>query len=428
MPDRPELMAIGDSIYNGTRSLTTNAEVAQLSVPAQVARAFGWDFRTPSYPSEVLFDLEDLVRSGQFNQTRLKESVLANAQAWLDGGRWSDADHFDNISIAQTTIADQSTLTYRNNAAQIGPLIQRLHNASGIDFKVLVALYEAINVSFILNPSNDPASEWANRTPLQNIARRKPKRLLVNIGINDGIWSICLLAATDEFKPDQIAEDMHELGQLLHDMKQAGQVDHIYLNLLPKPSCVANLMPRHDPDKLPHGSDYFPEYLGRLGQLGGLSGAQMKTIDDTVSALNDTVRDDLLQTFGGTGGLHFIDTYGMMAVQDNKHFREAQDKQIWIGNWRMNNVPLQSLSHKGGLYSLDNLHLTSVGYGVLARAVCAEITAAEGLQPVAPVDLAAAFHSDSLLSGIPFGLDFTNLFLNLVVAFAKAATGPKPTS
>ncbi len=40
MPDRPELMAIGDSIYNGTRSLTTNAELARLSVPAQVARAF----------------------------------------------------------------------------------------------------------------------------------------------------------------------------------------------------------------------------------------------------------------------------------------------------------------------------------------------------------------------------------------------------
>ena len=39
-------MAIGDSIYNGTRSLTTNAELAALSVPAQVARAFGWDERT----------------------------------------------------------------------------------------------------------------------------------------------------------------------------------------------------------------------------------------------------------------------------------------------------------------------------------------------------------------------------------------------
>ena len=48
--DLSELMAIGDSIYNGTRSLTTNAELAQLSVPAQVARAFGCEvlIRRPS--------------------------------------------------------------------------------------------------------------------------------------------------------------------------------------------------------------------------------------------------------------------------------------------------------------------------------------------------------------------------------------------
>ena len=108
MPDRPELMAIGDSIYNGTRSLTTNAELAALAVPAQVARAFGWNFRTPSYPRDVLFDLEDLFRSGRFDLDGLKQSVLDNAQAWLDQGRWSADDCFDNISIAQTTIADQA--------------------------------------------------------------------------------------------------------------------------------------------------------------------------------------------------------------------------------------------------------------------------------------------------------------------------------
>ncbi len=34
MPDRPELMAIGDPICNGMRSLTTNAELARLSVPS----------------------------------------------------------------------------------------------------------------------------------------------------------------------------------------------------------------------------------------------------------------------------------------------------------------------------------------------------------------------------------------------------------
>ena len=59
MADRPELMAIGDSIYNGTRSLTTNAEMAQNAVPAQVARAFGWDFRAP----RIIAPLTDVCES-----------------------------------------------------------------------------------------------------------------------------------------------------------------------------------------------------------------------------------------------------------------------------------------------------------------------------------------------------------------------------
>src|SRR5437764_15150217 len=114
MPDRPELMAIGDSIYNGTRSLTTNAELAQLSVPAQVARAFGWEFKAPAYPFDVLFNLEALFRANAFNLGTLKAAVIANAQRWLDRTPWADTDGFDNIAIAQTTIADQARFTHLN--------------------------------------------------------------------------------------------------------------------------------------------------------------------------------------------------------------------------------------------------------------------------------------------------------------------------
>ncbi len=103
MPDRPELMAIGDSIYNGTRSLTTNAEVARLSVPAQVARAFGWDFKSPAYPFDVLFNLEALFRANAFNLDTLKASVVANAHGWLDRAHWADDDCYDNIAIAQSS-------------------------------------------------------------------------------------------------------------------------------------------------------------------------------------------------------------------------------------------------------------------------------------------------------------------------------------
>ena len=295
-----------------------------------------------------------------------------------------------------------------------------MRQSNGIDFEALPALYEAINVSFLLNPSNDPASTFADKTPLEIVAQRSPKRLLVNIGINDGIWTICLLATKDQFKPGAIATDMHDLGVRLADMRAAGQIDRVYLNLLPKPSCVANLMPRVDPGRLPRGADYFPEYLGRLGQIGGLSGDDMKALDQSVRDLNQTISDDLMQSFGGDG-LSFIDAYGMMELHDNKHFREARENEIWIKNWRINNVPLQLWPHKGGLYGLDNLHPTTVGYAILAEGVCKQITAVEGLQPVAPVDLTAAFRSDSLLTDVPRRLDLSLLLVNLVVAFAALA-------
>ena len=56
----PELMAIGDSVYNGVRSLTIDRVLASHSVPAQVAAAFGWDFVSPDYPRPVLANLEEL--------------------------------------------------------------------------------------------------------------------------------------------------------------------------------------------------------------------------------------------------------------------------------------------------------------------------------------------------------------------------------
>lgn len=421
MPDRPELMAIGDSIYNGTRSLTTNAELARLSVPAQVARAFGWAFKSPAYPFDVLFNLETLFRADSFDLNTLKASVVANAQGWLDRGRWADDDCYDNIAIAQSLIGDLSSFTYLNHASQIEPLLAELRDGSGIDFGAVIALYEAVNVSFVLNPRRDPASPWADKTPLEIVAERRPKRLLVNIGINDGIWTVCLEAIKTEFDPAAIATAMHDLGVRLAEMKAEGQVDNIYFNLIPKASCIANLMPRRDPDRPPGGSGYFPEYLGRLGQLGGLTAGDMQAIDEEIVALNQAIANDLDEMFPD-GGLDFVDTYSMVATRDDKHFRDS--KPVWVRNWRINNVPLQGFSHKGGFYGLDNLHPTTVGYAVLAQAVCEKIVAVEGIEPVQPIDFQAAFDSDSLLTNIPRMLDIDNLLINLVVAFIRAAGRP----
>jgi hypothetical protein len=409
-------MAIGDSIYNGTRSLTTNAELANLSVPAQVARAFGWPFNAPAYPFDVLFNLEALFRANAFSLDVLKAAVLANAQRWLDRSPWADSDGFDNLAIAQSTIADQARLTHLDSVAAIAPLLARLRGGAGIDFATLGSLYRAINSAFVLNPGRDAQGRWADKTPLEIVGLRRPKRLLVNVGINDGIWTVCLEAIKTELDPATIAIDMHDLGARLQAMKAAGQVDQIYFNLLPKPSCVANLMPRHDPDRPPGGTGYYAEYLGRLGQLGGLSGGDMQAIDQEILALNQSIRDDLANLFPD-GGLAVIDTYALLAARDDKHFRDS--KPLWVHNWRLNNLPLEGFAHKGGLYGLDNLHPTTVGYAGLAQAVCEQIFATEGLKPVQPIDFNTAFASDSLLNDVPDLLDIDGLLIDLLVALVR---------
>ena len=58
----PELMAIGDSLGNGVRSLTIDSDLAAHAVPAQVARAFNWDFVAPDYPRPMLADFEAIFR------------------------------------------------------------------------------------------------------------------------------------------------------------------------------------------------------------------------------------------------------------------------------------------------------------------------------------------------------------------------------
>ncbi len=146
----------------------------------------------------------------------------------------------------------------------------------------------------------------------------------------------------------------------------------------------------------------------------------MKTLDEGVRDLNRRIADYLTETFGGEG-LAFIDAYGVMELHDNKHYRETREHEIWIKDWRINNVPLQRWPHKGGLYGLDNLHPTAVGYAILAQAVCRRIEEMEGLAPVAPIDLAAAFRSDSLLTDMPRRLDISLLLINLVAAFAALA-------
>ena len=58
----PGLMAVGDSLFQGTRSLTTSAALCTYSAPAQIARALGLtDFSYPDPTQPFIIDLENWI-------------------------------------------------------------------------------------------------------------------------------------------------------------------------------------------------------------------------------------------------------------------------------------------------------------------------------------------------------------------------------
>lgn len=413
---RPEMMAIGDSVFNGTRSLTTGPALARLSPPAMVARGLRIsDFRVPDYPRPVLFDLEDELRRG-LNLSRLRDCIMSNADAWLQPGAiWSRNRFFDNISIAGAAYGDlhENTAGAYRLKAQLA--LAAIKAASSLDFKAVQKLYYALNVAFLLNPTNDP--DLDDLTPLEQVATRKPKRLLVNIGSNEGLFRAGIGGSYNRAAEDGIGSIpalAEELGAVL--ARHCGAVEHIYFNLLLRPRTLANLAPRTDEEMFdtPADGGYFSEYLGRIGALGGMSGVKMAAFDDFIKQVNRDTASELIKALGPK--LHIVDLYSLSDSFDRKHFGDARSITVRRGNseLRMSNLPITSfLGGHGGIFSLDNMHPSTVGYALLANKIGNEVAAGENLA-YAETPAQAAYDADTLLLDKPGGWDL----LNFVAAFA----------
>src|ERR1043166_1786382 len=158
---QPELMAIGDSLYNGVRSLSITPRLAQLSAPAQVAKNLGFDFVIPDYPYEILIDVEDFLRGElSFDSfTNLKDllftQIAANAANWLKRrNRWSNRMFFDNVSNSGATIGSLYSDTARVHRGIAIDLINKLladRNSFGLPD--VANLHYSLNTAFLLNPS-----------------------------------------------------------------------------------------------------------------------------------------------------------------------------------------------------------------------------------------------------------------------------------
>lgn len=420
---QPELMAIGDSLFNGVRSLSISAPLAELSPPAQVADAFNWTLITPDYPRPVLFDIEAMFRSGVIDLKDLHAKILANAGQWMSAAPhgWSKRRFFDNVSNAGATIGSLFTDTYAKHYPTIDPLVNEVVRTGPLGIQAKGDLYYALNTAFLLNPAG--IDELAFVTPVDLVGLRRPKRLLVNIGSNEGLFRACLSAKYGDFADsiERIPDLMHELGKAL--APHASHVERIYVNSLVRPRCVGNLWTRADfSEPSPDCVGYFSNYVGRLGFLGGMSGAEMRLFDEHIKDINQRAFAAFRAAMPDPSRVHAVDCYALSSRHDRKHDCEAAADEIWVklrkAKVRLSNLPLGALGgfKHGGLFGLDNLHLTGPGSALMAGEIAAVISATEGLPIPDPIDMQRVTDRDTLLQDIPKMLDLQFFMVGFVAA------------
>jgi hypothetical protein len=417
----PELMVIGDSLAQGCRSLTVNAAYCQQSWPARVAQAQQWEFRTPDFPRPVLFDLEQEIRRlnvlglsvENFRLELIGARVRANLDAWRANVRESAFSCFDNLALAGALIYDLYTRSAATSAAEITALLPQGPAALPLDR--VGDLHLAINGRFTLNPSQDPA--FNDMTPIDWVRARRPRRLLVQIGHNHGLYEIGSMARDVPF--DQPGGDgLHgdywaqweTLARALAGLPN--EVETILVALLPKVGAVANLQPREVDRDNGYAQTYGPVFSVSTDVLPG---ERLAAIDGQIGQANGRLQALLGQAAadaGTAGRLNFLDTYALFEGFDYKNsldpgLRVRVSADVALDNRYVNGsfhvLPLNMAGWRlsaGGLESIDGMHPSGCGYARLAL----EAMRLLGLPAEAGPLLGRAFTEDTLLSRYPIEL------------------------
>ncbi len=175
---RPDMMAIGDSLYQGVRSLTIKRGLIQLSAPAQIAEALGirHHFNCPDPERPILVDMEAWLRMLP-SLSDVKTDLAVNTDYWFGKPKSpSGREFFDNIAVASATVADLYTQSWQTSDDYLKRLpsgvkarIKKL-NWGGLELNRIV---QSLNARFTLNPSGKP--RYRGFTQVDLVAARRPK-------------------------------------------------------------------------------------------------------------------------------------------------------------------------------------------------------------------------------------------------------------
>jgi lysophospholipase L1-like esterase len=415
--EQPDIMAIGDSMYQGIRSLSLLPAMVQHSAPKQVADAIGMAMTVPDLRQPLLFDLEaELRRGGLLNLVEhIRGVCLENLKSWPPDQPWSQHEAFDNIAVGGAQIASLFEDTYDKYVGQARDLSAKLAGPA-LPLRDLATtigdLWFALNNCYTLNPRH--RNEPRGKSQLDQVADRQPQILLINIGSNEGLF---MAGFAGDFS-DQTLARVATIPELLKPVAERlkalpERVERIVFNGLIRPRFIPNLMPSPEHENDFPGDGYYDAYGTRIGSTQtALSGAKIRAFDELIADVNARSQGMLKAALGNR--VAFADVYAACPPFDGKHYRSRglaiPGRATTLSNKPITPVPFGFF---GGFAGLDNMHPTIPGYAVIADVVLAAL----GRGSV-QTDKAAAYAADTLLNnvrGLP--LLIAEIELSLLGAF-----------
>jgi hypothetical protein len=439
----PELMTIGDSLAQGCRSLTINAAFCKQSWSARIANAQGWQFRTPDFPRPILYDLEqeirllaDLIQIAP-SEIRFQGMIgrfLQNLRAWLSNHRESNSLCFDNLGLAGAQPYDLYTRTAGTSEAKIAAICPNGTATSSVRIPDIGTLHLAINGRFVLNPSQDP--NFADMTPIKWVQARLPKRLFVQIGHNNGLYSIGADADPAKLnftKPNENGDDFFDSFRIIAEALASlpRDVQCIVVVLLPKVGAVPNLMPTDNGRQDGYAENYAPTFSISKTLL---SGTALAEVDRQIAAANARIKQiftTAAQASNQVERLKFLDCIALFNGIDYKNTLDSTRRIVIDPRQLIDNdyikgglipqppfppgeAPFKKLINRGGFGSVDGMHPTACGYAVVASRMMDLL----GLRNnVLPKILEQSFIDDALLHDFPLKLD---LIISILTELRRA--------
>jgi lysophospholipase L1-like esterase len=445
----PQLMAIGDSLYNGVQSMRINWWLSEWSAPTLVAirtglidefradRTGGRKFYDPQYPGQGRpagrqtqdygFNLENVSLGQVVGLPSDQYTALAALNTYTPSNNRPVVDNLAFSGAQSSDLLDWTGADYQHNVDTLLPKLRRANLFT--QFGILSDAFFNVNARFVLNPTRNACID--KLSPLRQVELRAPQRLLVNIGANDGLWRIaffgdsidkpsCPIPNTNrtvggkpECRGDTIAETagpiyLENMRQIIKALSADKGVGWIYINGMPLPSQTANLVPNADASRW--SSDLFDGKFARAG----LTKEQMKAADDLISGVNaslsNMVDDADAAARPGFPHFSFVDLADKLSHYDYKGCvsrtptNACWKQRLYVTKARfgvkfdqpLDNNPLKFYGNggpdpvgdmrqrikQGGLMSFDNMHLSTVGYEIMAEAVLDRIRDKERLPAI----------------------------------------------